>query len=171
MQVAYQLTVEDHYRGFKLVRVRRWRWWLGVVFAVLIVVSWLVLLILEPDRSVTRTLRPLALFCAVLLISACLLPHIVRASIRKQARKTPSAMKQMTLTVSDSGLHFHSDFVDSTIAWSSFIRWREDEAVFVLFTGPRFGIIIPKHAFAAECLAQFRETLKQSIVPSSTSAS
>ena len=57
-----------------------------------------------------------------------------------------------------------SRHADSQIAWSTFIDWREEKSVFVVFPQPRAYVPIPKRAFTDQQQVEFRETLRRNIV-------
>jgi hypothetical protein len=61
-------------------------------------------------------------------------------------------------------LHFVSVVEDSKVSWSAFAEWAEGHAVFALFVAPNASIPIPKRAFTAAQLPEFRETPRRNIV-------
>jgi hypothetical protein len=84
---------------------------------------------------------------------------------RRQFRNTPSAHDPMTIEASDAGLEIHSVHADSKVAWSTYMGWGESKSVFVILPQPRIYVPIPKRAFTAEQLDEFRELLRQNIKP------
>jgi hypothetical protein len=58
---------------------------------------------------------------------------------------------------------FRSPSTDASVSWKNYIKWIEDECVFVLLSSPLLFILIPKRAFDADQLALFRNTLRQKI--------
>jgi len=49
------------------------------------------------------------------------------------------------------------------VLWDHYIKWIEDDSVFVLFSSPLIFVLIPKRAFDSDQLHQFKETLRQKI--------
>jgi len=84
---------------------------------------------------------------------------------RMQFRRMPSAQGLMTVAISESGLHIRTQHGDSQVAWSAYIGWGEEKSVFVILPQPRIYVPIPKRAFTAEQLAEFRETLRRNVLP------
>lgn len=84
-------------------------------------------------------------------------------SARRQFRNTPSAHDPMTIEASHSGLQIHSVHADSQVAWSTYVAWGENKSVFVVLPQPRISLPIPKRAFTAEQLVEFRELLGRNI--------
>jgi hypothetical protein len=69
----------------------------------------------------------------------------------------------MTIEASDAGLRVHSVHADSQVAWSTYVTWGENKQVFVVLPQPRISLPIPKRAFTAEQLVEFREMLRRNI--------
>jgi|HubBroStandDraft_4_1064222.scaffolds.fasta_scaffold09410_3 hypothetical protein len=166
MEVTYQLTADDFRHGMMAWRMRsrwrRWNYWLRfAVMAPLLVVS-ATMLVAYPPARLKQDLWIVLGGSAFWLAFPWAMPWL---SARTQFRRMPSARDPMTLTVSESGLHMRSRHADSQIAWSTFIDWREEKSVFVVFPQPRTYVPIPKQAFTDEQLTEFRETLSRNILP------
>ena len=82
---------------------------------------------------------------------------------KRQFRNTPSSQGQIELDVQDVGLRFRSVSTDGLVSWKHFIKWIEDESVFVLFSSPQIFVLIPKRAFDADQLPVFQQSLRQKI--------
>jgi YcxB-like protein len=164
MEVSYQLEVEDFRQGILAYRKKsaflRWGIRLGAAFAIFLICLGIVLLALRPQSSTFLNLRPLFVLCVFWLILLWGSPYL---SARQQLRGYPSAKAPIKLEVSDSGLHFQSEYADSRLSWPSFVTWVEEKTVFALFTNRRLFIPIPRRAFSVEQLVQFREMLRGKI--------
>lgn len=128
---------------------------------VLIALS-LALLAFRPNVTTLRTVGPLmgaGVAWLVILVAA------PRFSARRQFRGTPSAQNPMTIDASDSGINIQSLHVESHVAWSAYVGWGEDKSVFVILPQPRISVPIPKRAFTAEQLDEFRVILRRNILP------
>jgi hypothetical protein len=166
MQVTYQLTDEDHRQGLRLIRQPAWLrlgFYVVTGFYVLALLLWLAFRIEDPNSNAVKNLQPLVYFFVVWIAICGFGPYMTRRAIRKQLENTPSAGVPTTLTVSETGLQFHSAYTDATTSWSSFIKWAEGNTVFALFTGPKFVTIVPKKVFADGDLERFRALLSRSI--------
>jgi hypothetical protein len=166
MEVNYQLTVEDFRRGIKAYRTRTplllWTVRFGIGFTVLVLATGTILLALAPHSVASRNLIPLYIFFILWTIIFWGSPY---RSARSQFRGSPNARAPMTLEVTDAGLHFRSQHTDSKIAWSAYIQWLEEGAIFALFPNPKLFIVIPKRAFTADQANEFRELLRQHVNP------
>ena len=76
---------------------------------------------------------------------------------------TTEAQGQIELDVQDVGLRFRSVSTDGLVSWKGYIKWIEDERVFVLFSSPQIFVLIPKRAFDADQLAAFQQSLHEKI--------
>jgi hypothetical protein len=166
MEVTYQLTADDFRRGMLAWRMRvgwrRWSYRVGLVLMPAVLTINAILLAVDPHSVLKRfewvLLGGAAFWLAFVLASPWL-------SARAQFRRMPSAQGPTTLAVSDSGIRMQSVHVNSQIAWSAFIDWREEKSVFVVFPQPRAYVTIPKRAFSEPQQAEFRETLRRNILP------
>jgi len=71
----------------------------------------------------------------------------------------PKLKDEYSLIFSDVGIAFHTDSIDSNIAWSLYSDWLQDDEFFMLFYGRRELLIVPKRA-----LANGDENLLQSLL-------
>jgi asparagine N-glycosylation enzyme membrane subunit Stt3 len=166
MQVTYQLTDEDYRQGLQLIRQPAWLrlgFYIVTGFYVLALLLWLAFRIKDPNGNAVKNLQPLVILFAAWIAIFGLRPYMTRRAIRKQLQNTPSAGVPTTLTISETGLHFHSAYADATTSWSSYVKWAEGKTVFALFTGPKFVTIVPKGVFADGDIERFRELVSRSI--------
>ena len=164
MEVTYQLTVDDYHRAIKAYRTRtaflRWMFRAGVGVMVLAFSAGILLFVLEPHGNAIKNLLPLLVVCALWSFSLWAAPHL---SARRQFRGSPSANNPVTLEASDAGLHFRTAHSDSRGDWTAYVRWLEEERVFAVFPNSRIFIAIPKRAFTADQVSEFRELLREKI--------
>jgi hypothetical protein len=165
MTVHYELTVDDFREGLRLFRRK------GKL--TLLVVGWIVLLtgllVVLPvmaafsghDMAFTfKSLFPLALFVIIACTAFWLGPHF---AARRQFNTSPSSKGPIDLEVSDSGLHFRSPTTDSKMSWQNFARVLESKSMFLLFTSVQAFLVVPKRAFTAEQLNEFRARIPKGI--------
>jgi hypothetical protein len=166
MQVTYQLTPEDFYRGCLAWRdQRKWRKWLRwfayFVVAAAVFTSLLTLLFAQSPATNPVASGGVA-FGAVWFAWMLLAPKFLS---KRQFRNHPMAQSPITLDSSETGLQFHSAHADSKVAWSAYVAWGESKSVFVIMPQPRIYIVIPKRAFAEGHDREFREMLRRNIKP------
>ncbi len=163
MKVTYQLTASDFLQGMQAYRRKSASgWFIRVVVILMLVVSVLGILTIamNRDRQSFNSFQPFFILTAVW---CCLYWGAPYLSARRQFRGSPSANAPTTLGIDDSGLRFGSQHADSSVAWSAFVKYLEGKDVIALFTSPLCFKVIPKRAFTAEQLTQFRETIQRNI--------
>jgi len=162
MQVTFQLTADDYREGLLAWRnLNPWRRWGFRTFTVLMGLVFLYSIVQLFVASVDfYTFLPGFVFSAVVLFFIWGGPSL---SARRQFRTTPSAHDPMTIEASDAGLQIHSVHADSKLAWSTYRAWGEYRSVFVILPQPRIYVPIPKRAFTAEQLVEFRELLERNV--------
>ena len=106
-------------------------------------------------------LMPIFLLGAMWLILLWVTPYFWA---RSHLRGSPSAKGPVTLIVSETGLHMRTQHVDSSMEWSTFVKWVEEKQVVALLTSPKSFVTIPKRAFEPNQLAEFRELLRRKVV-------
>ncbi len=138
----------------------RWAFRFGVAFVVLVIGLGAALLVLAPHSNVFQNLLPLIALCILWLFMLWVSPYL---SARSQFRGSPAAKAPTTLETTESGLHFHSQVIDSKLAWPAFAGSVEEKKVFAVFTNPKIFIPIPKRAFSSDQLIAFRDMLRDNI--------
>jgi hypothetical protein len=166
MRVTYELTADDYRHALIACRNRnfltRWAVVLLGLFCALWAAIQVYLLIATPDQSWLRWSLPLTLWAVACLVY--IQWGAPRLNARRQFRGTPSAKGPIELDVQDSGLQFRSEGTNGLVSWKHYLKWIEDEFVFVLFRSPLIFVLIPKRAFDAAQLLVFRQTLREKIV-------
>jgi hypothetical protein len=164
MEITYQLTTNDFHRTLKAYRAQHWstRWVFrfGVGFVIAVFVFGLAALIVAPGRVPPQSLMPIFVLGAMWLVLLWVTPYFWA---RSQLRGSPSAKSAVTMDISESGVHMRSQYVDSNMAWPTFVRCVEEERVFALFMSPKSAIPIPKRAFAPNQLEEFRELIRRKL--------
>jgi hypothetical protein len=166
MEVNYQLTVDDFRRAIKAYRTRtkflRWTARFGIGFVALVLATGVILLIFAPHGDSFHNLIPLFMFFILWILILWALPYL---SARSQFRGSPSAKTPITLVVTDAGLQFRSQYTDSKVNWSAYVKWLEEKEIFALFPNPKVFIVIPKRAFTVDQVSEFRGFLRQHVKP------
>jgi len=165
MEVNYQLTPKD----FVQVVRQRLAWkreesWLPVdlLWVLAVILSMVGVLAVGSKWS------PLTLGLALLVPVAILVAVPVTRSVRihsagrEQFLSEPLAQSAISLNVSSDGLSFRGAVNDGSASWN-YVRWREGKHQFVLFSAPETFVIVPKRAFTADQLKEFREYLRRFI--------
>jgi hypothetical protein len=166
MQVTYQLTPKDYHHGLLAWRnLKKWRRWLlrcAYFLVGLTLLLSLLPLLLRPGTVMPRIWATPFAFAVCWFAFMLIVP---RLSARRQFRNTPTAQAPATIEASDAGLHVQSAHADSRVAWSAYVAWGENKSVFVILPQPRIYVPIPKLAFTAEQVSEFRELLRRNTVP------
>ena len=156
MRVQYQLSADDFWQSTLAWRrarsVRRWSYRILPASCFLLLGLSLASAWRNPEY---RRSLPLLAVGALWIAITWARP---RLNARRRA-STPPNERSINLEVLDPGLHFVSAIEDSLVAWPAFVGWGEGKAVFTLFPSTHTCIPIPKRAFTAEQLDEFREIL------------
>jgi YcxB-like protein len=164
MEVNYQLTVDDYRRAIKASRNRnsflRWSYRLSQGIVILALGVGVTLFAIEPHNRAIQNLAPLYVILMFWILWFLGTPYL---SARSQFRASPSTKTPINFTFTDEGLHFRSKLADSKVDWSAYVNWVEEKAIFAVFPHPRIFIVIPKRAFSADQLIEFRELLCEKV--------
>jgi hypothetical protein len=161
MQVIYELTADDYRHALIAYRNRNFlSRWLMPFFA-LFFTLWAAIQLMSNSPAMRWSFVLIGAGIGVSLFIHWGAPYL---NARRQFRNTPSARGQITLDLQDGGLHFRSTNTDGSVSWQHYIKWIEDERVFVLFSSPLIFVLVPKRAFDPGQLALFKDTLRQKIL-------
>jgi len=146
MNITYKLTLDEYQKAVSLHLNRGNRL---VMLAIYIVLA-AGIVFLGTDFSDTREVitNVLAIFFSIAFYML-----FVRMLSAYQAKsiynKSPTLSHEMTLRVSGKGIKLDKKTNNATIPWSAFLKWKQDENFYLLYTGPRYFNVIPKHALTA----------------------
>ena len=165
MEITFELTEDDFYDAMKACRKAKTvaRWVLPFATAALTLILADLVFVVSPRNTPWTDLLPLVLiwiFCLAVLI---VIPMSQRSAARKQFNGNPSAKGLITLAASESGVRLQSQHTESTTDWSSFVLWGEGKSVFALMISPAIFLAVPKRAFSAAQLIEFRELVRSKI--------
>jgi hypothetical protein len=161
MEVTFELTVDDFYDAMNACRRKTvvGPWALPVITtAFTLSVAYLVF-----HGVPFKDLIPLVIASIFGLIISIISPLWRRFAVRKHFQGNPSTKGLITLTVSEDGIRVRSQHTDSSAAWSSFVMWGEGKSVFAMLISPVAYYAVPKRAFSADQLIEFRELLRLKI--------
>jgi hypothetical protein len=78
-------------------------------------------------------------------------------SARRSYRKHKALHYQYTYSWSETGLMLVHPRGESRMVWSDYLKWRENEQVFLFYHGPRIFNILPKRVLTPEQIADVRQ--------------
>jgi hypothetical protein len=164
VRITFQLTPKDYHQGLLAWRrLKTWRRWLLRSAYFLVGLTIFVSLLLPLVRPGSEMLKIWAAPFAFAVIWFAFMLGAPRLSARQQYRSTPTAQTPITIETSETGLYIQSAHADSRVAWSAYAAWGENNTVFVILPQSRIYVPIPKRAFSAEQLVEFRELLGRNI--------
>src|SRR5205085_12349136 len=102
---------------------------------------------------------PLALLAGLCMLPRLLLPWWARRDFRRH----PNLSKEYLLRGDSEGVHLNSDASQGIAKWSVYTAFRETHNLFLVFTGTRMFMIIPKRAFLPVQIDEFRNLLQTHI--------
>src|ERR1700722_16770665 len=162
MKITYHITREDFIDAQKLHRSkspsafgRAWRLGAKIVAWVLMLglLTWAVII---NDRKDWSDLTPLLIFWAVWAALWVWIPFNWRRCYAKDRR----LQNEFTADISDHGIHWKSEFIDSSVEGGLFLRFLEWDRVFLLYQTDRLFNMFPKAAFAPAEVEEFRQLLR-----------
>ena len=83
--------------------------------------------------------------------------------LRHDFKKHPNFSRQCTLQVDNDGLRSQNDMSSGETKWGAFVKFRETPNLFMVYFGGRLFKVIPKRAFSAAQLEEFRELLRSKL--------
>ena len=76
---------------------------------------------------------------------------------RRNYGKQKTLHRPYTFAWSETGLRISSDSGEGHLAWSDFLKWREDARIFVFYQGPRLFNMLPKRVLTPEQIADLHQ--------------
>lgn len=87
---------------------------------------------------------------------------------RKTFRQQKSLQREMTLRFDDSGLAIEAENSQGRIPWSDFLKWKENDRLFLLYISDPLYHMVPKRLFKSSSeVDSVREVMRTHIGPSS----
>jgi len=165
MRIEYEISEQDFLDAQKLAMrnlpKRTTRWIFRILpfwglFLLLGVIGWPV----YQGSLVWKTELAVPVGFAIL----CLLsPWLLKIAQKKAYRKNPALHGKRTMEVTQTGLNFSGTNYSSQLKWDFFIKYVEDEKVFVLYQSNQIFHPIPKRTLSADEVSVLREAFKQNI--------
>lgn len=164
MQVTYELTQKDFFDSFVAHRNRSaLRKWTGRVLVSIVLVVFgagLLALAMRPNAQALSNFVPLFALAAVWIVLLWAYPCW---AARKQFSNQPSAHGQKTMPIDSVGVHWRWNGGSADVEWKNYIRILEGKNQFLLYSSLTCFNILPKRAFTAEQLSEFRALLAQNL--------
>ena len=99
----------------------------------------------QPDAVWTSAVPLLACVLAFVLLRLFFLPWTARRMYRQQkSLRDPTDLEWNT-----TGVTFRSASAQGTTAWEDFLKWKEDERLFLLYLSSCLFHMVPKRVFAS----------------------
>jgi hypothetical protein len=159
MKILCRYTLDDYIEAHRLHRKGRlWRQWDRVVgFLFLFISAGTGLLIVSTTPRAYRSALPLlglAVFWALLLFV------FPRMRIQYVFKRNPYLNQESTIEVSEEGILNENPNMRSQRNWNMFIRWAENNRLFMVYSAPNQFLLLPKRAFGPGEADQLRDLLR-----------
>src|SRR5579871_1394260 len=147
MQIQYQISEDDYVSAGKLAMRKRsklaaYQLYFWSALGVLIIAAGVIAAI---GKSSFSGMLPVLLWGSILL----LLPLLWGYQFRRVYRKAPLLRDPRTLDIDDNALHFATANSEGRTTWEAYIKFAENESVFILFQqGNQIFVPIPKRELA-----------------------
>jgi YcxB-like protein len=168
MNLIYRVTADD-LRASTLAHEKQtfvicWASRLLTAVAVCSLVAFVYLWIsnkLHDDSAIANSAKPMALISLMYLPSSMLLPTYLA---RKGFRESLDAQHPIEVIADESGIGFRSITGEAFVTWVGFIKWKETDSLFNIYSARYAYHPIPKREMTPEQIEQFRALLKSHIV-------
>lgn len=164
MKISYELRQQDFVDAF--AAHRNSKPFTRYTRRALIVLAGLVLALLLVNILLQRSSESLTAAIPVFVVFAfwsAMMWALPRWAARKQFRGQPRAQGPRTLELGQSGTHCQWNGGAMDMEWKNYVRFAEDENVFLLYTSPVTFNIVPKRSFTTDELNRIREIIQQNI--------
>jgi hypothetical protein len=155
VEIHFQNTVDDYVEAQRVYQSHRFWYhvylWLAAVCA--LVAVYVVLFV-----DIYLAIGPLV-SAVWFIVPRLLFPW----RMCRDFRKHPLFAVESDLVVEEGGMRHKSDVGEGVSKWAGFTKWHEAENIFMLYTGARLFRVIPKRAFEASQLTEFRELLRRKL--------
>lgn len=150
---AQKLAIRNHPKRSTRLTFRLLPYW-GLLLAGAI--AWA---IFQPDFE----WRASSLLPLVFVIPALFSPLLNQRSRKAAYRRNTSLHGARSVVVNEQGLSFKGPGFSSQVNWPIFVRFAEDDKVFVLFQSSHVFHIIPKRQLSPQQIADLREAFTRHI--------
>lgn len=163
--VTFIISATDYVAANRLHMLQNYRQrgsliFLGVVFALYVV------FLLSPDRFMIPGVPAFVhhLPFLLLLLFMPLLGYFVIAprAARSAYRQQKTLQKPLMFQWSEAGLRTSGEGGDWTLRWEDYLKWYENDAVFLLYQGPRLFQMIPKRVLTPAQIDDLRACMTSS---------
>jgi hypothetical protein len=162
--ITLTLTADDYIAANKLFTIKtftsRWR-----LAGYLIIVAIFVLSLFAPE-SRRSAFTPFYIMMAV----GFALPffqyfYVARAAARKSYAAQKTLRYETMVSWTEDNVTLTNQQGGVTIPWSDFLKWADNDKVFLLFQGPRLFNMLPKRALTAAQIDDLRAILTAKVKP------
>jgi hypothetical protein len=85
------------------------------------------------------------------------------ARVRKDFHEHPNLSREYVAQIDSDGIRTRSDIGESQRTWLAYMKYRETDKVFMLYSGARIFEIIPKRAFSTSQLQEATELFRNKL--------
>jgi len=156
MDVQYKCNLDDYKEAQNTQLKRSVGYYVMLVSGGLCLACGAILAFAGPFSSAVPLLALAALWLGCPLI-------YMPFKLKRDFQKHPNFARECWVHVDDDGLRSQSDVSSGETKWAAFIKFRETSNLFMLFLGGRMFKVIPKRAFSAPQLEEFRELLRRKL--------
>lgn len=97
------------------------------------------------------------------LFFVSLWPILINQQYKKAYANARQLRGRLVLEANDNSLHLYGDSFDATLLWSHFLKYFEDDKVFVLLQNSQIFNLVPKRALSADQIGELRQMFNSKI--------
>jgi YcxB-like protein len=155
--VSLTLTADDYVAANRLHFLRCLRTRSALAAFAMVVAAYLIWMwIAYIDRwDAIGVIALNACFAAFVLLMIANYFLFVPVSTRRTYQKQKTLHRPYTYSWSETGLTFANG--EWRVAWSDYLKWREDALIFIFYQAPRLFNMVPKRVLTSEQTADLRQ--------------
>jgi len=160
MNITYQLTQDEYQQAVNLHHKKGKRVLMLAIYATLATI----IVVVGTDFSNTREIitNVIAVFFSIsfYMLFVRMLSAYQAKSVYQKSTILPH---EVTLHISGKGIKLDKNTKDTSIPWSAFSKWKNDEYFYLLYTNPRRFNVIPTRAMSEAEKKEFDAYLEKYI--------
>jgi len=152
LEISYQYNVNDYFEAQLSTNRGSFGYYLILAMGILCLL-YEILILIGPRKEIWISVLFLAAWWCIAVLS-------YPWKLKKDFRKNPNLLQMYTTSIDSERIETRSELSQSTRKWITYIKFKETRNLFLLYLDTRVFEIIPKRAFSAPQLEEFRKYLQ-----------
>jgi hypothetical protein len=156
MEIVFERTLTDYREAVALQRVRSLRLKVAVTMGFLLFCILGTIVLVSLGLTMTQGSMGM-LFGSYIVVKG--LSFTYSLWLKRDFMRHPNFTRQVRMRIDEAGLKSDSDLWTSDTKWGAYLKHAETKNLFLLYLGVRSVEIIPKRAFSAGQIDEFRRLI------------